>query len=135
MVSAPPKPKPGKVEKEKPWRAYQADPNYLLLEPGLAGQLADDELAYVLEHLKTDDALSAWWGFRAKARRRSVEAIRRVAMGGDPDNQTHNRKLARMRMDPVVPGAESLVSDREKIIQRPEVASRAPGQLQLAFSA
>ena len=126
MVTAPPKP--------KPWLAYEMDSEYLLLEPCWGGQLADDELAYVLEHLKTDDVLAAWWGFRARAKRRSVEAIRRVAMDGDPDNQSHNRKIARMRMDSMVSGAGSLVSDTEEITRRPELASRLPGQLQLAFT-
>ncbi len=129
MVSAPPRPKPRKVEKEKPWQAYTGDTgnNYLLLEPGWGGQLGDDELGYILEHLTADAALAAWWGFRPKAKRRPHDAINRVAEHGDADDQSHNRRLARLRSEMRVAGLESLVSARVQTVRSVSGSSRPPG--------
>jgi hypothetical protein len=82
---------------DKPWHAYRSEPNWKLLEPGWAGCLDDDELAYIQDRLKTDDALSYWWGFRPGQRTRSAEAIRRIAMRGDSEIRANNVKLARTR--------------------------------------
>ena len=135
MVTAPPKPRPGKGRPEKPWEAYKMDVRYLLLEPGWAGALDDDELVYIQEHLKADAGLSAWWGFRPKAKRRPIEAIKKVAEHGDADDQSHNRRLARLRPDMPVPGIESLFSARVKTFRGAERSSGSPGQLEMAFSA
>lgn len=101
-----PEPMPARRQ-DRPWHAYRALANWKLLEPGWTGQLDDDELAFVQEKLRNDDALSAWWGFRPGAKRRAVEAIRRVARDGDPDNQTFNRGLARMKPERAFPGLQS----------------------------
>lgn len=95
MVQAPPKPK-----KDKPWEKYSREKDYLLLEPGFAGQLTDEELIYIQDKLKSDDALSFAWGFRPGQKTRSEAGIRRVAEFGDPDCRTTNLKLARSRSDP-----------------------------------
>jgi hypothetical protein len=81
----------------RPWDKYQSDPLGRLLEPGYAGSLDDSELAYILAHLKDDASLRLWWGMRPSWKRIPDEVVRRVAMEGDPDNQAHNRNLARPR--------------------------------------
>ena len=68
-----------------------------LLEPGWAGQLVDDELDFIRAELFQDRKLARRWGFRPGQKTRPDEAIRRVAMDGDPDGTAHNRKLARPR--------------------------------------
>ena len=49
MAQAPPKPKA-----EKPWLKYSREKDYLLLEPGFAGQLTDAELLYIQGRLNTN---------------------------------------------------------------------------------
>lgn len=85
----------------KPWYKYRLKdggtterPNKLL-EPGYAGDLTPEELAYVQAKLLEDSALAFWWGFKPSAKRRPEEAIRRVAMKGDPDNRNENVRLVR----------------------------------------
>ena len=68
-----------------------------LLEPGWAGELADDELAYIQGELLADDKLSYQWGFAPSLKTRPLEAIRRVAMDGDPERRSVNLPLARPR--------------------------------------
>jgi hypothetical protein len=91
MVSTTEKPK----GQERPWVQYGREAQHRLLEPGYGGSLDDEEVDYILDRLKSDDSLSYWWGWRPKAKRRAVEAIKRVAMNGDPDNRSHNVKLVR----------------------------------------
>ena len=81
----------------RPWNRYRHQPNWKLLEPGYAGSLDDGELAYVLAHLKDDASLRLWWGMRTSWKRIPEEVVKRVALEGDPDNQAHNRTLARPR--------------------------------------
>ncbi|HZA25341.1 MAG TPA: hypothetical protein VFA32_22550 [Dehalococcoidia bacterium] len=91
--------------KAKPWDRYREDSSgpgqgslqWKLLQPGWAGHLDEDELAFIVEHLKEDGALRLRWGIRPSWRRIPEEVVRRIAMEGDPDNQGHNRKLARPR--------------------------------------
>jgi hypothetical protein len=93
MVAAPTKP-----PAQKPWTIYRREGQRgRLLEPGWAGILDDAELAYILSKLQADDTLSFWWGFRPGTKRRPVEAIRAVAMHGDPDVRGVNVKLVRRR--------------------------------------
>ena len=68
-----------------------------LLEPGWGGHLTDEEVAYIQFHLIRDDKLAFKWGFRPGQKSRPEEAIRRVAMHGDPDNRGANVTLARPR--------------------------------------
>ena len=53
-----------------------------LLEPGWAGELGRDELAYIKSELKKSPSLKRRWGFRPTARRFSEEQIRAVARDG-----------------------------------------------------
>jgi hypothetical protein len=78
----------------RPWDRYWHEPRGKLLEPGWAGSLDDSELAYILAQLHQDASLRFWWGMRPSWKRIPEEVVRRVAMEGDPDNQTHNRNLA-----------------------------------------
>ena len=94
----------------RPWEQYQGTRDYLLLEPGWAGVVDDDELAFIQQTLKQDPALSFSWGFRPGQKTRSAVGIRRVAEHGDPDNRAHNRSLARQRTERPFPGVEDPVS-------------------------
>jgi hypothetical protein len=68
-----------------------------VLVPGWAGTLGDDELAFIIQHLQYDDSLRRWWGMRPSWRRIPEEVVKRIALDGDPDDQGHNRQLARPR--------------------------------------
>ena len=67
---------------------YARDPQLLafyrerLLEPGWAGDLRPDELAYVKSELRQSASLRRRWGFRPSARRLSESRIRAVARDG-----------------------------------------------------
>jgi hypothetical protein len=83
MVTTLPKPK------NKPWDKYrQSEPQGRLLEPGWAGAVDEEELLFIQSKLQSDDALSFWWGFKPRTKRRPVEAIKAVALLGDPDVRT-----------------------------------------------
>ena len=53
-----------------------------LIEPGWAGELDDDELAYIKSQLRKSPSLRRRWGFRPTAKRLSESHIRDVAMNG-----------------------------------------------------
>jgi hypothetical protein len=91
---------PPKLQQARPWHKYRQEKQWKLLEPGFAGFVHDDELAYIQGHLQADDALSFAWGFRPGQKTRSEAAIRRVAVHGDPDCRGTNIKLARSRSEP-----------------------------------
>jgi hypothetical protein len=67
---------------------YPRDPQLLafyrkrLLEPGWAGELNPDELAYVKSELRQSASLRRRWGFRPSAKRLSESRIRAVAGDG-----------------------------------------------------
>ncbi len=67
---------------------YARDPELLafyrkrLLEPGWAGELDPDELAYVKSELRQSASLRRRWGFRPSAKRLSESRIRAVAGDG-----------------------------------------------------
>ena len=66
-----------------------------LRQPGWAGDLAPDELAFLKDRFLRDNRLAVKWAFPPSAKPRPEEVIRRVAMHGDPDNRRLNLKLAR----------------------------------------
>jgi hypothetical protein len=88
------------AKNDKPWAICASDPLGKLLEPGYAGSLDDDELAYIQEKLRANPDLAFWWGWRPGQKSRAEAAIRRVAMYGDPDCRATNIKLARSRSEP-----------------------------------
>lgn len=67
---------------------YANDPELLefyrenLLEPGWAGELDPDELAYIKSKLRQSPSLKRRWGFRPSAKRLSERRIRAVARDG-----------------------------------------------------
>ena len=61
----------GKI-KVRPWEKYQGTGEYLLLEPGWAGIVDDDELAFIQGTLQQDQALSFSSGFRPGQKTRSA---------------------------------------------------------------
>lgn len=89
---------PKSAKLTRPWEKY--GPEGRLLEPGYAGLLDDDELAYIQETLRANLDLAYWWGWRPGQKSRSEAAIRRVAMYGDPEYRATNIKLARSRSEP-----------------------------------
>jgi hypothetical protein len=66
-----------------------------LRQPGWAGDLAPDELAFLEDRFQRDKRLAVKWAFPPTAKPRPEGVIRRVAMHGDPDNRRLNLKLAR----------------------------------------
>ena len=69
---------------------YANDPKTLklyqdnLIEPGWAGELTRNELAYIKSQLEKSPSLKRRWGFRPTAKRFSESHIRDVAMNGLP---------------------------------------------------
>ncbi len=67
---------------------YANDPKLLkfyqenLIEPGWAGELSHNELAYIKSELKKSPSLKRRWGFRPTAKRFSEKHIRDVARNG-----------------------------------------------------
>ncbi len=106
-----------------------------LLKPGWAGELAEDQLANIQGELLADKKLSYLWGFAPAQKTRPLEAIRRVAMDGDPDHRQSNRKLARIRREMPVPAHEVSLTAMRKNIEGGEWSSGSPDQLEMAFSA
>jgi hypothetical protein len=67
---------------------YANDPQLLgfykkkLLEPGWAGELSPDELAYIKSQLRQSASLRRRWGFKPSAKRFSESRIRSAARNG-----------------------------------------------------
>ena len=123
-----------KQNKSRPWEQYQGTGDFLLLEPGWAGVVDDDELAFIQVTLKQDSALSFSWGFRPGQKTRSAVGIRQVAEHGDPDNRGLNRSLARQPKEKPSPGPESRFSATTEISAAGAVVSTSTRQLKLAFA-
>jgi hypothetical protein len=97
----------GPRPRNMPWHQYQQERDWRLLVPGWGGNLDDAELAYIVEHLKNDDALRLWWGMRPSWKRIPEEVVRRVAVEGTDETLAHNRKLARRRKKAQDPGQDA----------------------------
>jgi len=69
--------------------------DYRLLEPGWAGELEDDQVAYIRKALHDDPHLAYRWGFKRSTKRFSDDVIRRVAEKGDADHRTVNVHLVK----------------------------------------
>jgi len=70
-----------------------------LLEPGYWGSLEDEELEIIQRALENNPKLSFAWGFQPVQKSRAPDAIRRVAMWGDPkDRETNTKVIRRSRM-------------------------------------
>ena len=66
-----------------------------LLEPGYWGYLEDEELEIIQRALENNPKLSFAWGFQPVQKSRAPDAIRRVAMWGDPKDREINTKVIR----------------------------------------
>jgi hypothetical protein len=72
---------------------YRDDPQLLafckkkLLQPGWAGELDANELAYIKTQLRRSPSLKRRWGFRPSAKRISGSHIRSVARNGLTANE------------------------------------------------
>ena len=69
--------------------------DYRLLEPGWAGELEDDQVAYIRTALHDDPDLAYQWGFKRSAKRFSSDVIRRVALKGDANHRMVNVHLVK----------------------------------------
>ena len=69
--------------------------DYRLLEPGWAGELEDDQVAYIRAALHDDPDLAYQWGFKRSSKRFPTEIIRRIAARGDADHRTTNLHLVK----------------------------------------
>jgi hypothetical protein len=61
-----------------------------LLQPGYWGYLEEEEVEFIQAQLQENPDLSYAWGFQPVQKTSSPEAIRRVAMWGDPKNREVN---------------------------------------------
>ena len=75
-------------------------PDKCILEPGYAGEIDAEELDYLQRKLLEDKRLAYVWGFAPSQKTRPADAIRRVAMWGDPERRAVNYNLARPRKGP-----------------------------------
>ena len=91
MVLAPEKP----MTPRQPYLIPMPTGDPRLLEPGWAGQIDDEELDFIRDTLFQDSKPARLWGFRPSQKTRADEAIRRVALDGDPKRTVLNRELAR----------------------------------------
>ncbi len=66
-----------------------------LLGPGWAGEISDDEVSFIQRELLKDKRLAYLWGFAPARKTRPTDAIRRVAMEGDPEHRNANVPVAR----------------------------------------
>jgi|SRR5688572_2821009 hypothetical protein len=90
--------KPAKLT--RPWEKYRGQPgdlSYKLLQPGWAGHVEPEELAFIMAHLEQDAPLGLWWGTKPSWKSIPQAAVERVAMEGSEDDQALNRRLARPR--------------------------------------
>ena len=69
--------------------------DYRLLEPGWAGELEDDQVAYIRAALHDDPDLAYQWGFKRSSKRFPSDIIRRIAKRGDADHRTVNVHLVK----------------------------------------
>jgi len=69
--------------------------DYRLLEPGWAGELEDDQVAYIRAALHDDPDLAYQWGFKRSSKRFPSDTIRRIAKKGDADHRTVNVHLVK----------------------------------------
>ena len=69
--------------------------DYRLLEPGWAGELEDDQVAYIRTALHDDPDLAYKWGFKRSTKRFNSDGIRRVAERGDADHRSVNVHLVK----------------------------------------
>lgn len=71
-----------------------------LLGPGWAGDISDDEVFFIQEELLRDKKLAYQWGFAPSRGTRPADAIRRVALEGDPNHRNANVSLTRPNFRP-----------------------------------
>ena len=69
--------------------------DYRLLEPGWAGELEDDQVAYIRAALHDDPDLAYEWGFKRSSKRFPTDIIRRIAKRGDANHRTVNVHLVK----------------------------------------
>ena len=69
--------------------------DYRLLEPGWAGELEDDQVAYIRAALHDDPDLAYEWGFKRSSKRFPTDIIRRIAKRGDANHRTVNMHLVK----------------------------------------
>ena len=69
--------------------------DYRLLEPGWAGELEDDQIAYIRTALHNDPDLAYQWGFKRSTKRFNSDIIRRIAEKGDANHRMVNVHLVK----------------------------------------
>ena len=65
-----------------------------LLGPGWGGDISDEEVIFIRQELLKDRRLAYQWGFIPSHSTRPTDAIRRIAMEGDPERRSANVPLA-----------------------------------------
>ena len=69
--------------------------DYRLLEPGWAGELDDEQIAYIRNALYNDPDLAYQWGFRRASKNFSDDMLRRIAARGDAKHRMINAHLVK----------------------------------------
>jgi hypothetical protein len=112
--------------KERPWHSYRGEPNWKDLIPGYAGAVDEQQVAFIQEHLMSDEQLSYWWGWKSRGmKRRALAAIERVAMCGSPEDRALNVRLVREFSRRPKEGVES---DSVRVKQSIGQAQARPGR-------
>jgi len=97
-----------------------------LLHPGWAGELDNDELAYIKSALQRSNKLRTAWGFPRGERRLVEPGIKAVALWGREDDKGHNAELVRQARNIVAGDALGQSPDTENKLW--PVAGRAGRQ-------
>ena len=99
-----------------------------LLGPGWAGEISDDEVFFIQKELLRDRKLAYQWGFAPSRRTRPADAIRRVALEGDPEHRNSNVSLTRpnFRIE-TRPETDSII--------QPEILPETPTEVQAEVQA
>ena len=94
-----------------------------LLGPGWAGEIADDEVVFIQKELLRDRKLAYQWGFAPSRKARPADAIRRVALEGDPEHRNSNVSLTR-------PDSRNETRPDTESISQPEILPETPTEVQ-----
>ncbi|MCH7714073.1 MAG: hypothetical protein IIC99_10670 [Chloroflexi bacterium] len=94
-----------------------------LLGPGWAGEISDDEVFFIQKELLRDRKLAYQWGFAPSRRTRPADAIRRVALEGDPEHRNSNVSLTR-------PNSRNETRPDTESISQPEILPETPTEVQ-----
>ena len=104
-----------------------------LLHPGWAGELDNDELAYIKSALQRSNKLRTAWGFPRGERRLTKAGITAVALWGREDDKGHNAELVLQARNIASDDALGQFPDTERKLRPVAGTSGAPGGLYMVI--